>query len=1554
VIRLSKKTRKNSDHDLRAPSWSSGETEVTVRVAEQSTRCLEAYRVDPLLVEEHAGIERATAQGGYGRRQIYELVQNGADALISQPGGKIHVLLTSDALYCANEGEPIDPDGVDAILSSHISMKRGTEIGRFGLGFKSVLGVTSTPHFFGRSGSFIFDEEESRERITHVVGPRERTPVLRLAVPIDATSAAKSDQALDHLMEWATTVVRLPRNRGDTWWLSDDLAAFPGEFLLFASHVGSLILDDRVRGRIREIRVSHSSKTVHLNEGAAHSRWRVFQTDHEPSAEARKDAGELAERHSVPIYWAAPLDGVKDRGKFWAFFPTEYDTTLSGIVNAPWKTNEDRQNLLTGPFNEELIDAAAKLVVTQLWHLSEDLDTGRYLDLMPARGREAAQWADDRIGSKIYELARLEESVPDQTGDLRLPGELRLHPRGLPDSAVQEWSHYEDRPTDWCHSSVNQRDRYPRAERLVGEANVATVREWLEALVADRTPRASAAALRVVHALYEDSRQPPSVEIAEADIILTTNGELRSIDSGSLFLPNLRYEGEGRVGDIVHPGVLADEKAFAVLSRLGVSQIDLEEELKDLLSHAFQPKDVRWGVFWDLVGETSPAVIKGMLAGREWDPHDVHARVIDGSWQPLASCLLPGPIVPGDGSRDLGATIDIDYHREHLVTLRELGALAAPVRSGGRTGEGWFRRYRKEMIDRFLEKCSGAPQRQLLDLRPQGFPGPLNPLTKLSDEGRVRFTRSLLDLAEDLKPWVAYHTTRPEVYDEQEVENPCIWMIRELGLLPTSLGPVECGDALSPAFSDYQEFFPVAQCRFELSQKLGLPDRPAELDTEVWEAAISRSLECTQPSNAARLYSFASAYIGPPVAMLCEVDSQVKCLSPGDILVTCSRLERARLVSDGRAFIEVESEGEVDSLVRHWGLMPASTAVMTQVVAIPAGDPTPLTDEFPGISFFIADQADDLLLARCAELRVESVTDSGKTSEDVEFLAEGNTIYWLNTSDDDQLLSRLAQHLGLPTAGPDYELLRAGVDERKRKLLLDNVRKQPDDVSRFMSMVDARSIARHLPSGLVESVHHQLDRELDHRGMSELAFAVYGVDVLREFRNDLELRGLQPPMSWSGSRRAREFVRQVGFSQTYAGFEAARRDPLLKVDGSPTLPELHGFQRELADRTRELVSGKGPRRGLMSLPTGAGKTRVGVQALVETIRDDDFPSPILWVAQTDELCEQAVSTWQEVWRALGPRRELLISRLWAQNEAEQFEDADHVVVATIAKLEVCLPKPNYRWLFPPYCLVIDEAHGATTPSYTALLRACGLGVNPKKDKCALLGLTATPFRGINAVETERLAGRFGRNRIDEGVLGEDVYLDLQKLGVLSRVHHKRIEGSEILLSEAELSGLKRTRLMPTSVGDRLARDMDRNASIINSIKGHPKDWTVLLFAGSVLHAQTLAALLSLDGVPAAAVSGDTEPRTRRHYVEEFRGGRIRVLTNYGVFTEGFDAPAVRAVYVARPTYSPNRYLQMIGRGLRGPLNGGKDECLIANVDDTVQQFGEELAFTQFEYLWNKE
>jgi superfamily II DNA or RNA helicase len=192
------------------------------------------------------------------------------------------------------------------------------------------------------------------------------------------------------------------------------------------------------------------------------------------------------------------------------------------------------------------------------------------------------------------------------------------------------------------------------------------------------------------------------------------------------------------------------------------------------------------------------------------------------------------------------------------------------------------------------------------------------------------------------------------------------------------------------------------------------------------------------------------------------------------------------------------------------------------------------------------------------------------------------------------------------------------------------------------------------------------------------------------------------------------------------------------------------------------------------------------------------------------------------------------------------------------------------------------------------------------------------------------------------------------MGVLAQVRHATIGGAEIDLSDEEAKELQTMQRLPSSASQRLAVDADRNERIIGDILSRHSDWPILVFAASVQHAQILAAMLSAVGVSARPISGDTEAGTRRHYIESFRNGRLRVLTNYNVLTAGFDAPAVRAVYVARPTFSPTSYQQMVGRGLRGPKNGGKQECLIVNVADNFARYGTSLAFTEFDYLWSED
>ena len=64
----------------------------------------------------------------------------------------------------------------------------------------------------------------------------------------------------------------------------------------------------------------------------------------------------------------------------------------------------------------------------------------------------------------------------------------------------------------------------------------------------------------------------------------------------------------------------------------------------------------------------------------------------------------------------------------------------------------------------------------------------------------------------------------------------------------------------------------------------------------------------------------------------------------------------------------------------------------------------------------------------------------------------------------------------------------------------------------------------------------------------------------------------------------------------------------------------------------------------------------------------------------------------------------------------------------------------------------------------------------------------------------------------------------------------------------------------------------------------------LVFAASVQHAEVLAAVLAGSGIPSASVAGYTPAAERRRLVERFRAGDVRILTNYNVLSQGFDAP----------------------------------------------------------------
>lgn len=1538
--------------------WTGPDGEVGTHIDELNSRCLNAYRENPALVEEHANAERIQTDGGYGRRQVWELIQNGADEMIDAPG-RVEVVLTRDHLYCANQGKPVSPEGAGAILSAYRSVKKGPEIGRFGLGFKSVLGVSDAPEFYSRSGSFGFDRDFAAEKVHAVLGAVDAVPTLRLALPLDADRTAQDDELLRELMSWATTVVRLPLSPEKGDWLHSDLAGFPAHFLVFSPHISDLVLDDRAGGNRRDIRLAAGDQEFEhrLLENEGEDVWRVFSSDFKPTDEAARDGGAMANREIIRFQWAVPMRSNQRTGGLWAYFPTLEEVTLSGVLNAPWKLNDDRTNVLEGPFNQAILENAVDVVLEHLEVLVAKDDPANILDVLPARGREERNWADGFLTDRINARAAGYPTIPDQLGTLQSPSELTLHPGGLSKAALQLWSKVPARPDDWAHSSVDRdQTRRSRAERFI-EASVhgrkATVAGWLEALIP--TPvagqpvdvRASGFAILVAAA----AATAPDVREAarEARIVVDAAGELAKPSEmffpggDEITVPGIR---------LVHPQLVATAKALEALKHLGVERVDPKLELRELL----RGRDPRqsgqnWDELWRAAERVPADQAFQILVDAGFGGDAVDVRVASGEYRALSRALLPGDIVRAELAPDV--VIDVNHHRRSLELLRLLGAVSAPVPGGARETEPAMWEFRKRAADTFIEKTPRAnPDPKKIVIEMPAVAGPLTQIVNLEGAAKARYTRALLEAQTSFhRCEVSYPNNR---YPSISVEHPLVALVREEGLAETSSGLVEAALWVGPALRPWSALLPVAVIPPAAAQALELAERLEDLRPEQWLHAYAKLEAASDVDLAARFLVMSCKADGPrPGRWPAYVGERLDVAPIDDIRVTASPRTATLLRSAGYPVLPVDQD-DVELLVERWELRRGEDEVATEVVAIEAGPRAPLVDVFPALRRILAEQYQALELAWCSELRIETSAAGGRQAETTQLHLTKEIVYADASLDHHAFLRTLGERLQLGLDAQRIDRIIENKQDEEIRGRVRELRKRKDEAEKLAVVVPVDRLRAELPASLLTAAERR-HGALDHIGLARMAFAVHGVGTLKEFADAFDELGLEPPRSWAGSRQALEWVRKLGFRAELAGFPGARREGTLEVDGPPALKELHSYQEAVVAEIQRLLRGEPATqrpRGMVSLPTGSGKTRVAIQALVEAIAADEFRGPILWIAQRDELCEQAVQAWSEIWRDRGPCDRLTISRLWSSNEAEPAAGGHQVVVATIDKLDSrVMDSAAYKWLQEETtCVVIDEAHRASGPSYTRVLDWQGMG--RRKERVPLIGLTATPYRGMNKDETKALVGRFGNRRLDHAAFGdEEPYASLQEMGVLSRVQHRLLKGSEMRLTDQEAADVERTRLLPSSASDRLAADVDRNTVLLESIKSHPEDWTCLLFCTSLEHSSVMTGLLSAEGIPAAAVSGATPPAARRHYVEEFRAGRIRVLTNYAVFTEGFDAPMVRAVYVARPTYSPNVYQQMIGRGLRGPANGGSEECLIVNVEDTFANFGEALAFTQFEHLW---
>ena len=314
---------------------------------------------------------------------------------------------------------------------------------------------------------------------------------------------------------------------------------------------------------------------------------------------------------------------------------------------------------------------------------------------------------------------------------------------------------------------------------------------------------------------------------------------------------------------------------------------------------------------------------------------------------------------------------------------------------------------------------------------------------------------------------------------------------------------------------------------------------------------------------------------------------------------------------------------------------------------------------------------------------------------------------------------------------------------------------------------------------------------------------------------------------------------------------------------------------------------------LLIIPTGGGKTCI----FADIIRRM-HPQRAMVLAHRSELIYQAKEKIEHVTGlecAIEMADLVAGATLWTQTP---------VIVSTV-QTQVSGPEGKERFRrFDPMqfgLLIIDEAHHGTAKSYRKLIDYYRQNADLR-----VLGVTATP------------------DRADEEALGqifESVAFDYEIIDAIHAGYLVPIDQQLVKVHGLDFSAVR------TTAGDLNGGDLAAIMEEEKNMQGVAgacieiiQDKRTLVFTASVKQAETLCNIFNRHRADMAGwVCGKTDRETRRQLLKDFETGKIQVVINCGVLTEGYDNPAVEIVVMARPTKSRSLYSQMVGRGTRSLL-----------------------------------
>jgi DNA repair protein RadD len=335
-------------------------------------------------------------------------------------------------------------------------------------------------------------------------------------------------------------------------------------------------------------------------------------------------------------------------------------------------------------------------------------------------------------------------------------------------------------------------------------------------------------------------------------------------------------------------------------------------------------------------------------------------------------------------------------------------------------------------------------------------------------------------------------------------------------------------------------------------------------------------------------------------------------------------------------------------------------------------------------------------------------------------------------------------------------------------------------------------------------------------------------------------------------------------------------------------PNLREYQVDVIDRVAaEIAAGR--RRVLLVAPTGSGKTVV-VSAIIAEAAGDG--RKILVIAHRREIVDQTVK------------------KLYAAGIDAGIIQAGHpprpgqaVQVASIQTLHARAIRGSAMEMPPADILVIDEAHHARASTYQAVIDAYP-GAN-------VIGLTATPCRADG-----RGLGNIFNSLVE---CSQVAALVEQRFLVPSRVFAP---------STPDLTGVRTERgdYVESQLAERVNTTQLVGDIVTHRLKlgeGRP----TVCFATGVKHSVHIRDEFRRAGIVAEHLDGSTPVDEREAILRGLAAGKVELVTNCAVLTEGWDCPDIGCLILARPTKSLGLFRQMIGRALR-PAPGKTDAIIL--------------------------